>query len=113
MSNISLKRLSEVRKRRAPLTCAGREDAGDDLADGIDEHGHPAPVREVVRVLVSTQHRDGARHGGAPASQTTSSTSSFIPMVFFRADLDDERRFDERDFVLDGLESGASSSAAR
>jgi S-adenosylmethionine synthetase len=61
----------------------------------IDEHGRQRPV-EIARVLVSTQHRDGL-------DTDTLVKPDIIEHVLhpiLPRDLYDERRFEERDFVL-------------
>jgi S-adenosylmethionine synthetase len=89
------KRLSEVRK--AQILPYLRPDGKTQVTIRyeIDEHGHQRPV-EVVRVLVSTQHRDGL-------DEETLIKPDLIEHVLhpiLPRDLYDERRFDERDFVL-------------
>jgi S-adenosylmethionine synthetase len=89
------KRLSEVRK--AQILPYLRPDGKTQVTIRyeIDEHGHQRPV-EVVRVLVSTQHRDGL-------DTETLIKPDLIEHVLhpiLPRDLYDERRFDERDFVL-------------
>jgi S-adenosylmethionine synthetase len=89
------KRLSEVRK--AQILPYLRPDGKTQVTIRyeIDEHGRQKPV-EVVRVLVSTQHRDGL-------DAETLIKPDLIEHVLhpiLPRDLYDERRFDERDFVL-------------
>ena len=89
------KRLSEVRK--AQILPYLRPDGKTQVTIRyeVDEHGHQRPV-EVVRVLVSTQHRDGL-------DMETLIKPDLIEHVLhpiLPRDLYDERRFDERDFVL-------------
>ena len=61
----------------------------------VDEHGRQRPV-EVVRVLLSTQHRDGL---DTEALVKPDLIEHVLHPILPR-DLYDERRFDERDFVL-------------
>src|SRR5262245_20628005 len=89
------KRLSEVRK--AQILPYLRPDGKTQVTIRyeIDEHGRQRPV-EVVRVLVSTQHRDGL-------DADTLIKPDLIEHVLhpiLPRDLYDERRFDERDFVI-------------
>ena len=89
------KRLSEVRK--AQILPYLRPDGKTQVTIRyeVDEHGQQRPV-EVVRVLVSTQHRDGL-------DMETLIKPDLIEHVLhpiLPRDLYDERRFDERDFVL-------------
>jgi S-adenosylmethionine synthetase len=89
------KRLSEVRK--AQILPYLRPDGKTQVTIRyeIDDHGRRRPV-EVVRVLVSTQHRDGL-------DSETLVKPDLIEHVLhpiLPRDLYDERRFDERDFVL-------------
>ena len=89
------KRLSEVRK--AQILPYLRPDGKTQVTIRyeIDEHGRQRPV-EVVRVLVSTQHRDGL---DAEALVKPDLIEHVLHPILPR-DLYDERRFDERDFVL-------------
>ena len=89
------KRLSEVRK--AQILPYLRPDGKTQVTIRyeIDEHGRQNPV-EVVRVLVSTQHRDGL---DAEALIKPDLIEHVLHPILPR-DLYDERRFDERDFVL-------------
>ncbi|HEY7004125.1 MAG TPA: methionine adenosyltransferase [Gaiellaceae bacterium] len=89
------KRLSEVRK--AQILPYLRPDGKTQVTVRyeIDEHGHQRPV-EVVRVLVSTQHRDGL---DMEALVKPDLIEHVLHPILPR-DLYDERRFDERDFVL-------------
>jgi S-adenosylmethionine synthetase len=89
------KRLSEVRK--AQILPYLRPDGKTQVTIRyeIDEHGHQRPV-EVVRVLVSTQHRDGL-------DEETLIKPDLIEHVLhpiLPRDLYDEHRFEERDFIL-------------
>jgi S-adenosylmethionine synthetase len=89
------KRLSEVRK--AQILPYLRPDGKTQVTIRyeLDEHGHQRPV-EVVRVLVSTQHRDGL-------DEETLIKPDLIEHVLhpiLPRDLYDEHRFEERDFVL-------------
>ena len=89
------KRLSEVRK--AQILPYLRPDGKTQVTIRyeVDEHGRQRPV-EVVRVLVSTQHRDGL---DAEALIKPDLIEHVLHPILPR-DLYDERRFDERDFVL-------------
>jgi S-adenosylmethionine synthetase len=89
------KRLSEVRK--AQILPYLRPDGKTQVTIRyeIDEHGRQRPV-EVVRVLVSTQHRDGL---DTEALVKPDLIEQVLHPILPR-DLYDERRFDERDFVL-------------
>ena len=89
------KRLSEVRK--AQILPYLRPDGKTQVTIRyeIDEHGHQRPV-EVVRVLVSTQHRDGL---DMEALVKPDLIEHVLHPILPR-DLYDERRFDDRDFVL-------------
>jgi S-adenosylmethionine synthetase len=89
------RRLSEVRK--AQILPYLRPDGKSQVTIRyeIDEHGHQRPV-EIARVLVSTQHRDGL-------DADTLIKPDIIEHVLhpiLPRDLYDERRFEERDFVL-------------
>jgi S-adenosylmethionine synthetase len=89
------KRLSEVRK--AQILPYLRPDGKTQVTIRyeVDEHGRQRPV-EVVRVLVSTQHRDGL---DAEALVKPDLIEHVLHPILPR-DLYGERRFDERDFVL-------------
>ena len=89
------KRLSEVRK--AQILPYLRPDGKTQVTIRyeIDEHGRQKPA-EVVRVLVSTQHRDGL---DTEALIKPDLIEHVLHPILPR-DLYDERRFDERDFVL-------------
>jgi S-adenosylmethionine synthetase len=89
------KRLSEVRKAQILPYLRPDGKAQVTVRYEVDEHGHQRPV-EIARILVSTQHRDGLdadslikpdiiEHGLHPS----------LPRELY-----DERRFEERDFVL-------------
>jgi S-adenosylmethionine synthetase len=89
------KRLSEVRK--AQILPYLRPDGKTQVTIRyeIDEHGRQRAV-EVVRVLVSTQHRDGL---DTEALIKPDLIEHVLHPILPR-DLYEERRFDERDFVL-------------
>jgi S-adenosylmethionine synthetase len=89
------KRLSEVRK--AQILPYLRPDGKTQVTIRyeVDEHGRQRPV-EVVRVLVSTQHRDGM---DMEALVKPDLIEHVLHPILPR-DLYDERRFDERGFVL-------------
>ena len=89
------KRLSEVRK--AQILPYLRPDGKTQVTIRyeVDEHGRQRPV-EVVRVLVSTQHRDGLDTEALVKPDLIEHVlHPILPRDFY-----DERRFDERDFVL-------------
>jgi S-adenosylmethionine synthetase len=89
------KRLSEVRK--AQILPYLRPDGKTQVTIRyeVDEHGRQKPA-EVVRVLVSTQHRGGL---DTEALIKPDLIEHVLHPILPR-DLYDERRFDERDFVL-------------
>jgi len=89
------KRLSEVRK--AQILPYLRPDGKTQVTIRyeVDEDGRQRPV-EVVRVLLSTQHRDGL---DTEALVKPDLIEHVLHPILPR-DLYDERRFDERDFVL-------------
>jgi S-adenosylmethionine synthetase len=89
------KRLSEVRK--AQILPYLRPDGKTQVTIRyeIDEHGRQRAV-EVVRVLVSTQHRDGLD----TEALIKPDLIEYVLHPILPRDLYDERRFDERDFVL-------------
>ena len=89
------KRLSEVRK--AQILPYLRPDGKTQVTIRyeVDEHGRQRPV-EVVRVLVSTQHRDGLDEEALIKPDLI----EHVLHPILPRDLYDERRFEERDFVL-------------
>jgi S-adenosylmethionine synthetase len=89
------KRLSEVRK--AQILPYLRPDGKTQVTIRyeIDEHGRQKPA-EVVRVLVSTQHR----YGLDTEALIKPDLIEHVLHPILPRDLYDERRFDERDFVL-------------
>jgi S-adenosylmethionine synthetase len=89
------KRLAEVRK--ADILPYLRPDgkAQVTIRYDLDEHGFQRPV-EIARVLVSTQHRDGL---DADALVKPDVIEHVLHPILPR-ELYDERRFEERDFVL-------------
>src|SRR3954469_6560635 len=89
------KRLSEVRK--AQILPYLRPDGKTQVTIRyeVDEHGRQRPV-EVVRVLVSTQHRDGLD----PEALVKPDLIEHVLHPILPRDLYDERRFDEPGFVL-------------
>jgi S-adenosylmethionine synthetase len=89
------KRLAEVRK--ADILPYLRPDgkAQVTIRYEVDEHGFQRPV-EIARVLVSTQHRDGL---DADALIKPDVIEHVLHPILPR-ELYDERRFEERDFVL-------------
>jgi S-adenosylmethionine synthetase len=89
------RRLSEVRKAQVLPYLRPDGKAQVTIRYEIDEHGHQRPV-EIARVLVSTQHRDGL-------DTDTLIKPDIIEHVLhpiLPRELYDERRFQERDFVL-------------
>jgi S-adenosylmethionine synthetase len=89
------KRLSEVRKAQILPYLRPDGKAQVTIRYEIDEHGHQRPV-ELARILVSTQHRDGL-------DADTLIKPDIIEHVLhpiLPRELYDERRFEERDFVL-------------
>jgi S-adenosylmethionine synthetase len=89
------KRLSEVRK--AQILPYLRPDGKSQVTIRyeVDEHGHQRPV-EIARILVSTQHRDGL---DADTLIKPDVIEHVLHPILPR-ELYDERRFEERDFVL-------------
>jgi S-adenosylmethionine synthetase len=89
------KRLSEVRKAQILPYLRPDGKAQVTIRYEVDEHGHQRPV-EIARILVSTQHRDGL-------DADTLIKPDIIEHVLhpiLPRELYDERRFEERDFVL-------------
>jgi S-adenosylmethionine synthetase len=89
------KRLSEVRKAQILPYLRPDGKAQVTIRYEIDEHGHQRPV-EIARILVSTQHRDGL---DADALVKPDIIEHVLHPILPR-ELYDERRFEERDFVL-------------
>jgi S-adenosylmethionine synthetase len=89
------KRLSEVRKAQILPYLRPDGKAQVTIRYEIDDRGHQRPV-EIARVLVSTQHRDGL---DADALIKPDIIEHVLHPILPR-DLYDERRFEERDFVL-------------
>ena len=89
------KRLSEVRKAQILPYLRPDGKAQVTIRYEVDEHGHQRPV-EIARVLVSTQHRDGL---DADALIKPDVIEHVLHPILPR-ELYDERRFEERDFVL-------------
>ena len=89
------KRLAEVRKAQVLPYLRPDGKAQVTVRYEVDEHGHQRPV-EVARVLVSTQHRDGL---DADTLIKPDIVEHVLHPILPR-DLYDERRLDERDFVL-------------
>jgi S-adenosylmethionine synthetase len=89
------KRLSEVRKAQILPYLRPDGKAQVTVRYELDEHGHQRPV-EIARILLSTQHRDGL-------DADTLIKPDIIEHVLhpiLPRELYDERRFEERDFVL-------------
>jgi S-adenosylmethionine synthetase len=89
------KRLSEVRKAQILPYLRPDGKAQVTIRYEIDEHGHQRPV-EIARILVSTQHRDGL---DADTLIKPDVIEHVLHPILPR-ELYDERRFEERDFVL-------------
>jgi S-adenosylmethionine synthetase len=89
------KRLSEVRKAQILPYLRPDGKAQVTVRYEIDEHGHQRPV-EIARVLVSTQHRDGLD----PDTLIKPDVIEHVLHPILPRELYDERRFEERDFVL-------------
>jgi S-adenosylmethionine synthetase len=89
------KRLSEVRKAQILPYLRPDGKAQVTIRYEVDEHGHQRPV-EIARVLVSTQHRDGL---DTDALVKPDLIEHVLHPILPR-ELYDERRFEERDFVL-------------
>src|SRR5687767_8160013 len=90
-----VKRLSEVRKAQVLPYLRPDGKSQVTIRYEVDEHGRQTPV-EVARVLISTQHRDGL-------DEETLIKPDLIEHVLhpiLPRELYDERRFEERDFVL-------------
>jgi S-adenosylmethionine synthetase len=89
------RRLAEVRKASVLPYLRPDGKAQVTVRYELDEHGHQRPV-EIMRVLVSTQHRDGL-------DADTLIKPDIIEHVLhpiLPRELYDEHRFEERDFVL-------------
>jgi S-adenosylmethionine synthetase len=89
------RRLAEVRKASVLPYLRPDGKAQVTVRYEIDEHGFQRPV-EIARVLVSTQHRDGL---DADALIKPDVIEHVLHPILPR-ELYDERRFEERDFVL-------------
>jgi S-adenosylmethionine synthetase len=89
------KRLSEVRKAQILPYLRPDGKAQVTVRYEVDVHGHQRPV-EIARVLVSTQHRDGL---DADALIKPDVIEHVLHPILPR-ELYEERRFEERDFVL-------------
>jgi S-adenosylmethionine synthetase len=89
------KRLSEVRKAQILPYLRPDGKAQVTIRYEIDEHGHQRPA-EIARILVSTQHRDGL---DADTLIKPDVIEHVLHPILPR-ELYDERRFEERDFVL-------------
>jgi S-adenosylmethionine synthetase len=89
------KRLSEVRKAQILPYLRPDGKAQVTIRYEIDEHGHQRPV-EIARILVSTQHRDGLD----AETLIKPDVIEHVLHPILPRDLYDERRFEERDFVL-------------
>src|SRR5918996_2226800 len=89
------KRLSEVRKAQILPYLRPDGKAQVTIRYEVDEHGHQRPVA-VERVLVSTQHRDGLDEEALIKPDII----EHVLHPILPRDLYDERRFDEREFVL-------------
>jgi S-adenosylmethionine synthetase len=89
------RRLAEVRKAQVLPYLRPDGKAQVTVRYEIDEHGHQRPV-EVARVLVSTQHRDGLDID----TLIKPDVIEHVLHPILPRELYDERRFEERDFVL-------------
>src|ERR671919_136218 len=89
------RRLAEVRKANVLPYLRPDGKAQVTVRYELDEHGRQRPV-EIARVLVSTQHRDGL---DCDALIKPDVIEHVLHPILPR-DLYDERRFEERDFVL-------------
>jgi S-adenosylmethionine synthetase len=89
------RRLAEVRKANVLPYLRPDGKAQVTVRYELDEHGRQRPV-EIARVLVSTQHRDGL---DADALIKPDVIEHVLHPILPR-DLYEERRFEERDFVL-------------
>jgi S-adenosylmethionine synthetase len=89
------KRLSEVRKAQILPYLRPDGKAQVTVRYEVDEHGHQRPV-EIARILVSTQHRDGLDAD----SLIKPDIIEHVLHPILPRELYDERRFEERDFVL-------------
>jgi S-adenosylmethionine synthetase len=89
------KRLSEVRKAQILPYLRPDGKAQVTIRYEVDENGHQRPA-EIARILVSTQHRDGL---DADALIKPDIIEHVLHPILPR-ELYDERRFEERDFVL-------------
>jgi S-adenosylmethionine synthetase len=89
------RRLAEVRKASVLPYLRPDGKAQVTVRYELDEHGQQRPV-EIARVLVSTQHRDGL---DCDALIKPDVIEHVLHPILPR-DLYDERRFEERDFVL-------------
>jgi S-adenosylmethionine synthetase len=95
LAHLICKRLSEVRKAQILPYLRPDGKAQVTIRYEVDEHGHQRPV-EIARVLVSTQHRDGL---DADALIKPDIIEHVLHPILPR-ELYEERRFEERDFVL-------------
>jgi S-adenosylmethionine synthetase len=89
------KRLSEVRKAQILPYLRPDGKAQVTIRYEIDEQGHQRPV-EIARILVSTQHRDGLDADALIKPDVI----EHVLHPILPHELYDERRFEERDFVL-------------
>jgi S-adenosylmethionine synthetase len=89
------KRLSEVRKAQILPYLRPDGKAQVTIRYEIDEHGHQRPV-EIARILLSTQHRDGLDADALIKPDVI----EHVLHPILPHELYDERRFEERDFVL-------------
>jgi S-adenosylmethionine synthetase len=89
------KRLSEVRKAQVLPYLRPDGKSQVTVRYEVDEHGRQTPV-EVARVLVSTQHRDGLDEEALIKPDLI----EHVLHPILPHELYDERRFEERDFVL-------------
>jgi S-adenosylmethionine synthetase len=88
------RRMSEVRKADVLPYLRPDGKAQVTVRYEIDEHGHQRPV-EIVRLLVSTQHREGLDADSLIKPDIVDQ----VLRPILPHDLYDEKRFEERDFV--------------
>jgi S-adenosylmethionine synthetase len=89
------RRLAEVRKAQVLPYLRPDGKSQVTVRYEIDEHGHQRPV-EIARVLVSTQHRDGLDID----TLIKPDVIEHVLHPILPRELYEERRFEERDFVL-------------
>jgi S-adenosylmethionine synthetase len=95
LAHLICRRLAEVRKASVLPYLRPDGKAQVTVRYELDEHGHQRPV-EIMRVLVSTQHRDGL---DADTLIKPDIVEHVLHPILPR-ELYDEHRFEQRDFVL-------------